>query len=974
MINFSIDSIKSQVDIVNLVSRDENLTQEGHDELHGSHLAKHASQGGRCLFVNETKQIFHCFHCGAGGDIFDYVTDRYNCTFPEAIKTICDIYNIPYQEISPEEKAKYEKKRKEEKDVRALIKECFKWYHKSMTDEQRVYLHSRGLTDETIDHEWLGYAPSGNARGKHIWKKHGKEIMPTFEKTGLIFKNNDGTYRDRYQDRYVFPYWHRDQIVFSIGRSIDPDIEEEKKYVKHLTHSEKYPYVSDVAVKHVIWGEDLVRGKKEVIITEGIIDALLAKQIGYDVISPVTVKFSDHDNERLAELTKNAETVYLINDNEKSGAGLEGAKKTARVLTKAGINVKIVTIPRPDHIEKVDLADFIVERGDQAKEAVKRLLREANDLLTFELCQIDPEIDKSEIYEKIEPFIKEAVEVNIDEAAVRDWLEHIVKEYFDLTVREVDNYKSIIPKYIHDRKEREKRERKREYERKLNQLKQEDEAKYLKTIIENARTNPYHRAFQIKKSVSNIVLGDMIEHGTFYRTPTERYYWFNTESKKLVEIGDTIFEHHVNSRYNLNKTEEEYKYLAADLEVQVARRGELSEIYRFAHYDTEKQVLYIDRFDCQMYRLDGSKIDLLPNGADGVLFVSDTLNEPFKLVNIGDQKFIEPIIIDPTNFIIGEDVNLSKEEQQKLFLIWIYTLFFEEIQPTKPIQVFVGPKGSGKTTRQRMIGQWFYGRRFDVQPVNEEDDFIATITHNYFAVFDNVDTYKKWLNDRLSQAATGQRIEKRELYTTNRLVRYFPRCFLSLNSREPKFRRDDVVDRLLLFRVERLEKFKSEAKLLNMIHDNRNELWSELLLDLNQIVAAIKKDTEPFLSEHRMADWAELGWRIAKTQDSGDHFVKLLEKMDREQSEFLLEDHPIFQCIDGLLAGGAKLEDLTSSDLYQKLKKYAEEEDIDFAFIKSSRSLGQHLNNILSNLNEFFEITREKDKYNVWHYTISEKK
>ena len=91
----------------------------------------------------------------------------------------------------------------------------------------------------------------------------------------------------------------------------DPKVEDYKKYVKHLTH-DKYPYVSDVAVKHIIWGEDLIRGKKEIILTEGVFDALLAKQIGYNVISPFTTQLSHAQNERIAEICGKADTVYVI--------------------------------------------------------------------------------------------------------------------------------------------------------------------------------------------------------------------------------------------------------------------------------------------------------------------------------------------------------------------------------------------------------------------------------------------------------------------------------------------------------------------------------------------------------------------------------------------------------------------------------------------------------------------------------------
>jgi len=197
-------------------------------------------------------------------------------------------------------------------------------------------------------------------------------------------------------------------------------------------------------------------------------------------------------------------------------------------------------------------------------------------------------------------------------------------------------------------------------------------------------------------------------------------------------------------------------------------------------------------------------------------------------------------------------------------------------------------------------------------------------------------------------------------------VRYYPRCFLSLNSREPKFKRPDVVDRLLLFRVQRLEKFSSEARLLGKIHKYRNELWSEMLIDLNQIIAALKADDEPFLSQHRMADWAELGWRIAKTQDAGDYFIELLEKMDKEQSIFVLEEDPIFLCLDVWLGIPQNQgREVTASTLYSEFQLIAEKEKMSFTF-KNAKSFGIHLQNILSDLKEFFNV--EALKKERWYY------
>jgi DNA primase catalytic core len=972
------EHVKEQVNIVDVVERDEALKKEASGELSGAHVVAHESKGGRCLFVNEAKQVYHCYHCGEGGDVFDYVAQKNNSTKFEALEWLCDTYGIQRPDWTPEQKAKFEKQQRERVDVRALIKECFQFYHDTMTDQHRAYYHKRGLTDKTIDTEMCGYAEKGNLLFAHMLKKYGQSIVGSLLQTGLFFKFDSGI-RDRYQDRYVIPYWYKGDIVFSIGRSTDPNIEAHKKYVKHLTHSDKYPYVSEVAVKHIIYGEDTVFGAKEVIITEGIIDSLLAKQTGYVVISPITTKFSDKDNERLAELCKHAETVYILNDNETNRAGETGALKTARVLSKAKVNVRIGTIPRPEGVGKVDLADFIVGHGDKAKEAVDKLLAEAVDILTFELQQTPADIDKLELVGKIKEILQEAVEAGNSVEWLRAWLKTKVKERFDLTTDDVRNYQSLLNRLHRDHTDtqrQEQREQRRETrQQELNDLKDQDEAEYLRALIHDIRIQPV-RIFEIKQSVSKIVVDDMKARGKFYKTRTEQYYYFNNETKQLVEIGDRTFEHYTNYRYQLNSTEKEYEYLVADLEAEAGLRGEKKEVYRFAYYDTDTHTLYVDRNDNQFLRLNGDTIDLLANGSEGVLFISDISHEPFQIVDIADKKFIEPLIIEPTNFIQGEHVNLNKTEQEILLNVWLHTLFFEELQPTKPILTFIGEKGSGKTTRQKTIGKWLIGKNFNVQGINEEDDFLATITGNYLASFDNVDCYKKWLNDRLAQVATGQRIERRKLYTTNELARYYPRCFVTLNSREPKFRRDDVVDRLLLFKVERLEHFRSEARILKEIADNRDYLWSELLHNLNMIVKALREDTaEPFTSNYRMADFAELGWRIAKADNAGDLWLSLLGKMQKERSEFLLFEDPIYQVIHTIiLSTGHTIEDMTTSQLYSVFKEYAEKDNIAFTdSVKSAMSLGKRLGHLLHDLQEYFDITRRQDLKIGFRYTITKK-
>ena len=951
-----VQSILGEVDIIQLISEDVALEKN----TAKCPFPDHSDTNPSFVVYPET-QSFYCFGCQRGGSVIDYVMHRDGVMAGEAIRILCEWANIPLPEWTEEEKAKWEKQKVEKDTICPILKEAFQIYHDEMTETDRDYFLRRGLKTKTIDKELLCYAPDDDTflfnRLKD--KYDAKDLLSS----GLFVKIKGGI-RDAYQRRYLFPYWYQGKIVYSIGRLNTDDPKEIEqlsewnrgKYKKHLTHTEKHSYVSDT-IENVIYNADSVKANDSGIITEGIVDALLAKQAGFGVISPVTTKFAKRDIEKLCKLSKNWNTVYIINDNEVSKEGLVGALQTAETIFKDGGDVRLVTLPLPEGVDKIDLADFL---QDGRIDELKQLMAEAPDYINWKISEATFFSGKEKLKATQEIF---TLLTNVDE---RLFLEH----YAELMQNaELVKGKRLFWGALKDAKIEQAKKRKQEH---YKQVEETNPELYLFLQIQDVRKNKYSKAFEIKQDVSRIIIDDMREHGRFYRTPAAQYYWFSRERKRLCEIGDKFFEQLVNDCYGLNRSETEYDYLIADLETEAGGRGKESEIYRFAHYDRDNHVLYIDRNDFQMYKLDGKSIELLPNAAEGVLFITDLQNEPFELKNIGEEEYLRPLIIEPTNFVSGEHVNLDPDEQKYLFQTWLYMLFFEELQPTKPIQVFIGPQGSGKTTRQRIVGQFLLGHHFNVQGVGGEDDFIATITHNYFAVFDNVDTYKDWLNDRLAQAATGQRIEKRELYTTNRLVRYYPRCFLSLNSREPKFKRPDVVDRLLLFRVQRLEQFQSEARLLGEIQKYRNELWSEMLIDLNQIVAALKEDNESFSSQHRMADWAELGWRIAKTQDAGDYFVELLEKMDKERSEFVLEENPIFLCLDIWLANPKNHgREVTASTLYNEFQIVAEQEKMSFTF-KNAKSFGIHLRNILGNLKEFFGV--EAKKTDRWYYAFTPKK
>ncbi|MBC8229828.1 hypothetical protein H8E77_09800 [bacterium] len=988
MRNSFAQSVLDEVDVVNLISEDVTLEKNKAKCPFPDHSDTNPS-----FVVYPDTQSFYCFGCKRGGTAIDYVMHKNNVTAGEAIRILCEWASIPMPEWTPGQKAEWEIKKAEKDRICGILHDAFKIYHDEMDESHmeipppplrkgaiavvsrysglspRDYFRGRGLTDETIDKELLGYAPDDDT---FLFSRlHSKYSADELLLSGLFVKVSGGI-RDAYVRRYIFPYWNRGQIVYSIGRLDTNDPKEiEKlpewnrgKYKKHLTHTEKHPYVSDT-IENVIWNADCVRASDTGVVAEGVVDGLLAKQAGFAVISPVTVQFKDADYERIVKLTKAWKTTYICPDNEVSGEGLKGALKTAGILNAKGRDVRLVILPRPENVEKVDLADFLNVPDDKWESRIdelKQLMAEASDFIEWKINKAVelPERDRPKATREIFSLL-----TNIDE---RLTLEH----YAELMQKaKLVTGKRLFWGALKDARIEKAKERKQEQ---MKFLEKESPELFLKAQIEDIRKDKYAKVFLIKKQISDISLEDMRGRGRFYKTLSQQFYWFENERKMLypVHADDEMLAAIINDRYGLNRSEVEYSFLIEELKKEAILSGRLTEVYRFAFYDNNNHILYLFNNADQIYRLDGKEIKLVANGTDGVMFLKDQEWEPFEYKDIGGKDFLLPLVVNPINFIDGAHVNLNKDEQRSIFSLWLFSLFFESIQPTKPISTFIGPKGSGKTTVQRIIGTMFFGKRFNVTPIAKEDDFDAAISHNYIVCFDNVDGQIDWLNDRLSHTATGKMIQKRELYTTNKNVRFFPKCFLSLNAREPKFKRDDVVDRLLLFRVERLPSFRSEQSILNDIIAHRDELWSELMNELNDIVAALAQDNEPFTSQHRMADFATLAWRIAKSIGQGDEFIWLLEKMDKEQSTFLLEEDPLFLCLDVWLANpNNRGREVTASELFNDFQIIAEKEKISFDF-KNVQSLGMHLRNILSNLAEFFDINSAKKK-NRWGYTFQTK-
>lgn len=360
-----IEEIKRKTSLVAVMDKFGGADLHGDgDKREGWHKA-HESKSKRSLHVDNAVGVWHCKSCGEGGDLFDWVGHvRYNSTwnnkdatmFGAVLREVAAFAGVEIPEYDAEKAA-------ERRSIEDIYQIATEFFHGKLTDAHRDYLHKRGYTDETINRYKLGYAPAGGTALLsylvNVHKIDGDEIV----KSGLFLKRDNGSIQDHFQGRLMFPYLVNGRTVYYIGRITNesPKWEHDKgmKYKKLRVANDDNPYVSDVVNNRYFYGEDSAKPGGDLLITEGVADCLSALQAGFACVSPVTIRFAKKDHAKILELAERAGTVYICNDNEESNAGGDGTLATAHMLWERGKVAKLVTLPRPADVDKVDLSDYL---------------------------------------------------------------------------------------------------------------------------------------------------------------------------------------------------------------------------------------------------------------------------------------------------------------------------------------------------------------------------------------------------------------------------------------------------------------------------------------------------------------------------------------------------------------------------------------------------------------------------------------
>ena len=476
--------------------------------------------------------------------------------------------------------------------------------------------------------------------------------------------------------------------------------------------------------------------------------------------------------------------------------------------------------------------------------------------------------------------------------------------------------------------------------------------------------------------VTLIILKELLVRGKLYRDNNYSYIFLN-DNKRIIPIEDKNEDlKRLLIRMGVNAAREYYRYVVNEIATYAYDYGTRIETHDFCHYDSKNNTLYISNNDKSIYKITTDSIQELENGDEGIMFNYKPDYEPFELVKYDENRdYFKDFITDSMN--IDEEMEiLNKEEQAELVRLWFFSTFFHSIMPSKVILVAHGLKGSGKTSTLRRLGIILFGSNYNVTPLpNQPEDFDTVVTNNHFVILDNIDGYKPWLNDKLASIATGQTLQKRKLYTDNENLKFKTRTFLGLTSRTPKFTREDVADRLIRVPFKRIEEFIPESKLIKNILENRNEIMSYIIHELQKILIALEatKDRD-YKTKFRIADFAIFGLRINDVAGRKEEFVKILDKVCEVQKQFATECDPLVYALKIFAKRQCIVQEYSGEQLYSQLLLLTGKDEYNFPEFKdkykSTISFTRRLSNIKDDITKDVLVTTKEIRSNQKVYTV----
>lgn len=410
-----IEEIKNRLDIVEVIGSYIKLKKTG---ANYKALCPFHSEKNPSFFVSPARQIWHCFGCQRGGDVFKFVMQIEGIEFGDALRILAQKAGVQLKPISKE-------LRTERSRIYEICELATKFFEKQLEGSSKgkmakEYLLNRGINEDSIKKWRIGWAPE-TWRGLCDFLISRKYKIEEIEKSGLLIKTESGSYYDRFRGRIIFPIFDLNSQVIGFGGRV---FQKEEKVAKYINTPNTILYDKS----KILYGLDKarleIRKRNFSILVEGYTDVILAHQIGMEnTISTSGTALTPY---QLSLLKRYTENLFLAFDMDIAG---DSARKRGIDLAQIqGFNLKIVELPKDQ-----DPADVISKNSEDFKKSIEM----AKSILDFYFENTFSNFDKNtpegkkEISKILLPFIKR-IQNKIEQTF---WTQKLAKE---LNVKEED--------------------------------------------------------------------------------------------------------------------------------------------------------------------------------------------------------------------------------------------------------------------------------------------------------------------------------------------------------------------------------------------------------------------------------------------------------------------------------------------------------------------------------------------------------
>jgi DNA primase len=323
-----LEEIKSHIDIVEFISDYVALKKSGQNY---KGLCPFHSEKTPSFMVSQTKQIFHCFGCAAGGDVVSFLMKHDNLPFGEALQYLAKKSGLKITDSAFDKN--FSAKRQK---ILQVNEEAMKFYMRALrqSNTAMAYLEQRGISEDALTAFSIGYAPDQrNTLSLHLKKMgHSDSILMN---AGLAVADGKGC-RDWFRGRILFPICNmRNDIVAFGGRVMDNALP------KYINSPETEIFKKSETLYAINLSKDEIRKKGYALIVEGYLDAIMCHQHGFkNTVAPLGTALTSRHVHKLKSLTN---MVVLVFDSD--DAGVSAARRSLSILCETDIRAKVLLLP-----------------------------------------------------------------------------------------------------------------------------------------------------------------------------------------------------------------------------------------------------------------------------------------------------------------------------------------------------------------------------------------------------------------------------------------------------------------------------------------------------------------------------------------------------------------------------------------------------------------------------------------------------